>query len=119
MAYSGVIRTIRAFADPVTTPMVSRIRGMQISRDFAAGGAGLIQGTVKNKGTPDFPVWRRVRLFTRRDGKLIREAWSDPVTGAYAFRWLDQALRYFVIAHDHTGQYNAEISDDITPELMP
>lgn len=119
MGYSGVNRTIRAFAVPVTSPLISRRRGILTTRDIAAGGGGFVQGTVMTKGTPDFPVWRRVRLYARRDGRLIREAWSDPVTGAYEFRNLDAALRYFVVAHDHTGQYNAEISDDITPEPMP
>lgn len=83
------------------------------------GGAGRIAGTVKNAGTPDFPVWRRVRLLYRRDGRLVREVWSDPATGAYSFDYINPAYTYTVIAYDHTGQYNAEISDDITPEPMP
>lgn len=83
------------------------------------GGAGQISGTVKNLGTPDFPVWRRVRLFHLRTGMLIRETWSDPVTGAYTFTRLNPLHKFTAIAYDHTGQYNAVVSDDLTPEVMP
>lgn len=69
--------------------------------------------------TPDYPVLRRVRLFDRRDNRLVREVWSDPTTGAYKFEFINPDRRYVVIAYDHAGVYNAEIRDNITPVLMP
>lgn len=118
--YTGRNNTIQLFALPLTGAGVASPRSrLRATRDLSdLGGGGRIAGTVKNTGTPDFPVWRRVRLFLRRDGRLVREVWSDPVTGAYGFDYLNPAYSYTVIAHDHTGQYNAEISDDITPEPM-
>lgn len=90
------------------------------TRDLSEfGGAGRIAGTVMFDSTPDYPVWRRVRLFDRRDNRLVRETWSDPITGAYRFDDINPARLYVVIAYDHTGVYNAEIRDSITPERMP
>jgi hypothetical protein len=83
------------------------------------GGMGRIDGTTKIKGTPDAPVSRKVRLFDVRTGLIIRETWSDPVTGAYAFTGLDPARDYLALAHDHTRQYNAVVADRLTPEPMP
>jgi hypothetical protein len=83
------------------------------------GGLGRIAGTVQIKGSPDRPVARQVRLFDVRTGILVRETWSDPVTGAYAFTGLDPARDYLALAHDHTRQYNAVVADRLTAEPMP
>lgn len=120
--YQGVFRPLMLFEVPVYGPAgLSQLGGRLVSsRDLSdLGGQGRIAGSVKNLGTPDFPVWRRVRLFCRRDGRLVREVWSDSASGAYSFDYINPALRYTVIAYDHTGQYNAVISDDLTPEVMP
>lgn len=69
-------------------------------------------GTTKNTGTPDAPVRRRVRLHDQPTGLLVREAWSDPATGAYQFTAL-RAGTYYVTAFDHTGEYNGEIMTDV------
>lgn len=122
MTYSGVYRPLTLFRLPLSGAAqgTRKIGAFLRTRDLSdLGGAGRIAGTVKNAGTPNFPVWRRVRLLCRRDCRLVREVWSDPVTGAYSFDYINPAYTYTVIAHDHTGQYNAEISDDITPEPMP
>jgi len=86
--------------------------------DAEHGGRGRIVGTVKNKGTPDYPVSRRVRLLRKRDGVLARETWSD-AAGNYVFDHLRHDLTYVVMSHDHTGLYNAVIDDAITPDLIP
>lgn len=83
------------------------------------GGLGRIAGTVQIKGRPDSPVARKVRLFDVRTGILVRETWSDPVTGAYAFTGLDPTRDYLALAHDHTRQYNAVVADRLTAEPMP
>jgi hypothetical protein len=80
------------------------------------GGNGTIAGTVKVKGTPDYAVSRRVRLYRDRDGILVGETWSDPTTGAYTFDGLDRSQRYTVLALDHTGNFRAVPADNLTPE---
>ena len=88
------------------------------ARALYIGGRGRIAATVKEKATPDLPVYRRVRLFRDRDGLMIAETWSNPVTGAYAFEYIDQSYTYSVISYDHTGNFRAVIADNLTPEPM-
>lgn len=87
-----------------------------------AGGsyAGLsrIVGTTKVTGTPDAPVRRRVRLHLQATGAVVRDAWSDPTSGAYEFGWI-KVETYYVVAFDHTLQFNGVIESDVTPEPMP
>lgn len=90
----------------------------QIVRDMNYGGRGTVYGTVKNKGTPDSPVYRRVRLIRDRDGVCVRETWSNAVTGAYAFTNVDEAERYTVLSYDHTGNYRAVVADNLMAEVM-
>lgn len=123
MIYSGRLRPIMIFETPLPAgaPTVRQApQTLYRTRDLSEfGGAGRIAGTVKVDSTPDYPVWRRVRLFERRDNRLVRETWSNPVTGAYGFDYINPARLYVVVSYDHTGVYNAEILDAVTPELMP
>lgn len=121
MVYAGVLNTIPIFADPISGPATGRLLpGMDTTRDVGEhGGTGRIAGSVKVDSSPDYPVWRRVRLFDRRDGRLVREVWSDPVTGVYAFEYINPARLYVVVSYDHTGVYSAEALDSMTPEPMP
>ncbi len=89
--------------------------GVAIHRDEYDGGALQISGTVMLDDTPDVPVRRKVRLFEKQSGRLVRETFSDPVTGAYSFDRL-KYQKYFVVSHDHALEYNAVIKDEITPE---
>lgn len=86
--------------------------------DAENGGRGRLVGTVKVAGTPNTAVQRRVRLHRDRDGLLIREQWSDPVTGIYSFTDIDMTKTYTIIAYDHTFAYRAVLADNVTPELM-
>ena len=83
--------------------------------DVYHGGTGTITGTVKDKGTPDAPVIRRVRLHRKVDGMLVRETWSA-ADGSYSFPYMAAQL-YYVVSHDHTGNFNAVIKDSITPVM--
>ena len=87
-------------------------------RDIEHGGKGMIYGTISNKGTPNQPVYRRVRLIRDRDGICIRETWSHPTTGAYAFDNIDEHERYTVLSYDHTDNYRAVVGDKLIPEVM-
>lgn len=80
-------------------------------------GTGRISGTVKEAGTPDHAVKRRVRLHRKIDGMMLFETWSKP-DGTYLFENL-MIQPYYVVAFDHTGNYNGVIKDSIIPELMP
>ena len=88
-------------------------------RDFEFGGVGRVAGTVKRDAEPDLPLRRRVRLHRERDGLLVREVWSDPVTGAYSFDHIDGTKAYTVVTYDHLHDYRAVIADNITPEPVP
>lgn len=122
MPYTGIFRPLTLAAAPnVGAPSGYRLLGQLFStRDLSdLGGRGRIAGTVKVDSTPDYPVWRRVRLFDRRDNRLVAETWSDPVTGGYAFDYINPGRLYVVVSYDHTGVYNAEILDAVAPEPMP
>ncbi|WP_300335648.1 hypothetical protein [Accumulibacter sp.] len=103
------------------TPPAHRILRQGTPRlmlDTDNGGHGRVIGTTKNVGTPNYPVARRVRLLRKRDGAVVREVWSD-AAGNYQFTQVRHDLDYVVMAHDHTGLYNAVVADTVTPELMP
>ncbi|MFZ6775792.1 LamG domain-containing protein [Undibacterium sp. Ji83W] len=87
--------------------------------DLLYGGNGRISGVTKKKGPPDVAVSTRVRLFKDRDGMMIRETWSDPVTGAYVFDHISMDVKYTVLTYDHTHNFRAVVADNLTPELMP
>ena len=78
-------------------------------------GTASLTGTTKNLGSPNQPVWRRVQLIEERSGRVLREVWSDPVTGAYTFSELLPQNKYTVIAYDHTGVFSAVIADNLEP----
>jgi hypothetical protein len=86
--------------------------------DVEDGGTYRITGTTKVKGTPDAPVHRRVRLHDQFSGRVVREQWSDAVTGAYAFERIRRGV-FYVTSFDHTGIYNAVIASNVSSEPMP
>ena len=93
-------------------------------RDLEFGGIGRVRNTVKEKGAPDTPVHRRVRLVRERDGLVVREQWSNPATGAYDFQFVDALQTYTVLSYDHTLNCRAVSADGLTlangtVELMP
>lgn len=96
-------------------------RPIVTAKDYGIdGGRGLITDTVKTKATPtNVPTLARVRLVRDIDGKVVRETWSDPVTGLYTFNYFSEQFTYMVIAIHPTGLYRAVIADRLTPGLMP
>jgi len=88
--------------------------------DRVWGGTGVISGTVKVEADPvDTPVMRRVRLLSERDGLLVRDMWSNPTTGAYAFANIDPTIKYTVLTYDYSHNFRAVVADNITPDTMP
>ena len=85
--------------------------------DARYGGIYRLRGTAKVAGTPDVPVVRRVCLYHQNAaGLMARETWSLP-DGSYDFKAIEKGP-WFVIAHDHTGEYNAVIADNVLAEPM-
>lgn len=80
---------------------------------------GRVRGVVVIDGTPEVPVSRRVVLLRLIDWMPIAEQWSDPVTGAYDFHWVEEGQRYLPVTVDHTGVYAAVATGPMTPEPMP
>ena len=76
------------------------------------GGFYRIYGTIRVGGSP---AARRVRLFHRLTGRLLRETVSG-TNGAYEFNGL-KYQEYFVVADDDPqATFNAAIADRVLPE---
>jgi len=89
------------------------------TRSHYYAGDHQITGTVKEKGVPDDrPVSRRVLLFDERTYAVVRETWSDAVTGVYRFDRISEVPRYVVIACDHKHNFRAVIADNLRAEPM-
>lgn len=90
-----------------------------LRRDAYFTGDGQIVGTVKQKSTPaNTPLRRKVLLLDETTNIVMRETWSDAVTGAYAFSHIDRFRRYSVITFDYTNNYRAVIADNLLAEAM-
>lgn len=93
--------------------------GLQMAyRNAHQGGNGRIVGTVGIKGSPNTPVQRRVRLFDEKTGLLVREVFSDPVTGAYEFLYISMDHKYTVVTYDYDNNYRAVLADNISAEFV-
>lgn len=92
---------------------------IQTARDVENGGVGRVYGTVKEKAAPsNTPRHRRVLLIDERSRLPVRETWSDPVTGAYSFDYVDATRKYTVISYDHLGAFRAVVADAQVPEVI-
>lgn len=87
------------------------VRGIYARFDLVDGGSGTISGLITIENIPGS---RKVRLYRKHDGCLMREVWSSP-TGAYSFPNINPTIEYFVVAHDHNRIYNAVVSDMLKP----
>lgn len=97
----------------------AQFRSTVVRTDIEDSGAYRIAGITRKETAPDVFViypYRRVRLLERQTGRLIRETWSDPVTGAYAFEKL-KLREYILLTDDHARYYNAVAADAIVPVL--
>ena len=95
-------------------------RALDADLDREDGGRGILRGTVKEKALPqDTPLRRRVVLLNDLDHRVVRETWSDAVTGEYTFPEIDPNRRYTVLAYDHTGTYRAVVADNLAAEPLP
>lgn len=118
-ALRGPSVELNLFPPPAGAPVASALRAFAAadSLDAQDGGNYRIVGTVKEKGTPNISVMRRVLLCCQVSGRVIRSAWSDPVTGAYVFNRIRMGV-FYVLSFDHTGAYRAVVADGQIPELI-
>lgn len=79
--------------------------------EVQTSGNGRIAGKVTIENIPGS---RKVRLYRKTDGLLIRETWSAS-NGDYSFEGIDPNWEYFVVSHDHLRVHNAVVSDMIDP----
>lgn len=96
-----------------------RILSTRTFADVYNGGWGIVAGTVKQKGTPvNTPLRRKVVLIDEQSRLVIRETWSDAITGAYEFRGVKAGVPYTVLSYDHTGVNFPAVVDRQYAELM-
>ena len=125
----GDVMKVPMAAPPTTFGLGTAIHPSQSAKNFylddGSQGIGRVRGTVKEKSTPsNIPLARRVRLIREVDGMVVREMWSDAVTGAYDFQWVDETQTYTVLSYDHAHNYRAVVADNLTlgngqVEMMP
>ena len=93
---------------------------LSVARDVECGGAGRIYGTTKTKGSPsNLPTKARVVLLHQRSKLPVRETWSDPVTGAFAFTGIDTTQQFLTLAEDAAGNFRPVAANRLTPEVLP
>lgn len=88
--------------------------------------AGYLHGTTAIAGSPDAPARRRVQAMSSGSnahghifplvGALVTWVWADE-SGNWEVRNLDPALKYHVIAYDHTGVHDPVIKLNLTPTV--
>lgn len=107
-------------SEPLTTDVGLRLNIRQeVAFDVYFGGPGRVYGTVKEKNTPaNTPLHRRVLLLDEATRIVIRETWSDPVTGNFEFPYLRMGVPFTVLAYDYVHNYRAIVADNQLAEPM-
>lgn len=113
------VRASIAASSPVPAFSTRRTAPLQLARDVEVGGPGTIYGTTKTKGTPNVPTKARVVLLCQRSKLPVRETWSDPVTGNFAFPGIDTTQQFLTLAEDAAGNFRPVAANRLTPEVLP
>jgi len=108
-------RMMRSEVPPLTQVKLMPI--IHSRNNLAPWGKYKIAGLVQIKGTPNYPVSRKVVLYDEQQGIPVAEQWSDAATGAYLFEQVREDRRYTVFTYDHEHNFRAVIADNIAPEL--
>jgi hypothetical protein len=80
--------------------------------------SGAIFGTVTVSGVLSS---RRIWVHHRESGRLVAEAFSDPITGAFTVPNLDPRLKFYALCFDDlteslVGVYECDAHDGLIPE---
>lgn len=108
-----------AASAPVPAFSTRTAPALTLARDVEVGGPGTIYGTTKTKGTPNQPTHARVVLLHQRSKLPVRETWSDPVTGNFAFAGIDINQQFLTLAEDAAGNFRPVAASRLTPEVAP
>lgn len=112
-------RSIVAASMPLVAHSMRASR-VQMARDIEFGGTGRIFGTTKSKANPsNLPTKARVVLLHQRSKLLVRETWSDPLTGDFMFDGLDVQQEFLALAEDAGGNFAAVAAQRLVPEAIP
>ena len=106
----------------VPSHAASKVAHRLVACDVEYGGAGRIWGVTKIKGAPgapDAPVKSRVVLLHQRSKLPVREVWSDPITGAFAFEGIDTTQQFLTLAEDAAGNFRPVAASRLVPEVAP
>lgn len=117
-----VLASSRRSAIAASAPLglhAARSMGAGMACDVEFGGPGTIYGTTKTKGAPNTPTKARVVLLHQRSKQPVRETWSDPVTGAFAFTGIDTNQQFITLAEDAAGNFRPVAANRLTPEGLP
>ncbi len=88
--------------------------------DTEFGGFGRIWGTTKTKSSPaNLPTKARVVLLHQRSKLPVREVWSDPITGDFAFEGIDTRQEFLTLAEDAAGNFRPVAASRLVPEVTP
>ena len=83
--------------------------------DSADGGPYRVAGTVVIDGTPATPASRRVRLFDKISGRLVREQWSA-ADGTFEFAKV-RVGPWLLVVDDYTLTYEADAATEVLAVL--
>lgn len=81
--------------------------------------SGVVSGIVKSRDPLTqalAPKEARVDALEDRTGRLVGSAWSDPKTGVYTIKGLDETMAHTVLARDPEQQMRPVSADRLMPE---
>lgn len=109
-----------AASSPVPAFSTRRAHSLQMARDIEHGGPGTIYGTTKTKGaSANTPTYARVVLLHQRSKLPVREVWSDPITGSFAFTGIDATQQFITLVEDAAGDFRPVAASRLVPEVAP
>lgn len=124
--FYGLGRFVSATKTAVLKPLGNASAVVAKTRDlYFCTGVGRIPFEVVKEVSPATtpktytPQWAKVRLERDIDGMVMREQWSDPVTGLGAFENIDENFTYTLTAIYPDSGMRAVIADRIQPEGHP
>lgn len=118
---ADTVRALPLVAASAAVPSHSvAVDGLLRVCDLEHGGAGRIFGTTKAKGSPaNLPTKARVVLLHQRSKLPVREVWSDPITGDFAFEGIDTRQEFLTLAEDAAGSFRPVAASRLAPEVAP
>lgn len=99
----------------VSVTNVPMLTGAALFYDAADGGPYRVAGTVVIDGTPATPASRRVRLFDKVSGRLVREQWSA-ADGTFEFAQVSVGP-WLLVVDDYTLTYEADAATEVLAVL--